>query len=127
MAAALIGGIVSSKLLPGSSIYVYDPSTASLDNLKSKYGIVPVKSNTELVQKSDIVFIAVKPGLAPVVLKDVSPVVQTSRHLFISICAGITIDALAGSLPAATKIVRVMPNTPSLVGKGASGFAVGTF
>jgi len=125
MASAIIGGIVSSGLLPGSKVHVYDPSPAQIEQLQKQYGIVAEKNNCELVKSSDIIVIAVKPLYAPAVLREVRPVIDTSRHVFVSICAGISLAALAADVPAGTKLVRVMPNTPALVRKGASGFTTG--
>ncbi|BFZ21126.1 hypothetical protein BsWGS_24165 [Bradybaena similaris] len=89
-------------------------------------GVRTTQDNKELVSDSDIVVIAVKPNIVKVILQEVAPVVQTGRHLFISIAAGVTIRAIEQSLPPGTHVVRVMPNTPALVLAGASVMAPGS-
>lgn len=126
MASALIGGIVSSKTVSGPNVFVYDPSPQQLDQLHKKYSITPAQTNMDVVRKADVIFVAVKPHLAENVLKEVNSSLDPSRHIVISICAGLSLDTLASWIPAKVKLVRVMPNTPALVGKGASGFSIGT-
>lgn len=74
---------------------------------------------------ADIIVVAVKPSAFPDVLAALAPAIDTDRHLVISIAAGITTAAMEAALPAGTRVVRVMPNTPCLVGAGASVFARG--
>jgi pyrroline-5-carboxylate reductase len=73
---------------------------------------------------AEIVFIAVKPGIVPVVLREVSGAI-TPQHLVISIAAGVPIASMESLLPAGARVVRVMPNTPCLVGASATAFALG--
>ena len=68
-----------------------------------------------------IVVLAVKPQVMGDVCRDIAPVVQNTRPLMVSIAAGLTADTLDTWLGGGLPLVRVMPNTPSLVGKGAAG------
>jgi pyrroline-5-carboxylate reductase len=74
---------------------------------------------------SDILVIGVKPGAVPAVLAALAPAIETTRHLVVSIAAGVTLGALEAALPPGTRVARVMPNTPCLVGEGASVYAMG--
>lgn len=85
----------------------------------------PMHSNVELVKASDVVVLAVKPSLVPDVLKEVKPEV-TRDKLVVSIAAGVTISSIEECLPADSKVVRVMPNTPSLVCEGATVYSIGS-
>jgi pyrroline-5-carboxylate reductase len=73
---------------------------------------------------ADVLVLAVKPQVMAAVLADVKPAV-TAKQLVISIAAGWALDALAAGLPAGTRLVRVMPNTPCLVGASAAAFTPG--
>ena len=74
---------------------------------------------------SDVIIVAVKPAAFPAVLDALAPSIDVGRHLVVSIAAGITTAAMERRLPPGARVVRVMPNTPSLVGAGASVFALG--
>ena len=79
----------------------------------------------EVAAASDVIIVAVKPSAFRDVLTALAPAIDTDRHLVISIAAGVTTAAMEAALPASTRVVRVMPNTPCLVGAGASVFARG--
>jgi pyrroline-5-carboxylate reductase len=80
--------------------------------------------STDLVRRAEVVVLAVKPAQMADALAGIGPVV-TTRHLLVSIAAGVTLSAIEGSLPAGARVIRVMPNTPALVGMSASAFARG--
>ena len=77
-----------------------------------------------VVQLSDVIVLAVKPQSMRQVLENVRPFI-TNDKLIISIAAGITIKSIVEGLGPGTKVVRVMPNTPALIGEGASAYAIG--
>lgn len=117
MATALISGFVSSEKFKSEDILVYDLCEPKLEELKNDFGIVPKNSSTELEAASDIVILAVKPNVIPFILKELN---CYNDKLYISIAAGITLSVLSEALGNDKKIVRVMPNTPALVGCGMS-------
>jgi pyrroline-5-carboxylate reductase len=81
-------------------------------------------SNPELVGKARVLILAVKPGQVDEVLAEIRPRF-TRHHLLISIAAGVPLSRLEAGLGGRARVIRVMPNTPALVGASASGFAVG--
>ena len=83
------------------------------------------ESNSDLVERSDVVFLAVKPQQMGTVLEEIRSVV-TPDKLIVSIAAGVPMAAMSSRLGEAIRLVRVMPNTPCLVGRGACGFCLGT-
>lgn len=124
MASALMDGLVLNKAVSSSgAIYCSDPWDQARE-LASKKGYHSTDSNVEVCQNStDAVIIAVKPNVVSDVCKSISSV--NSDAVIVSIAAGVTIKTLESSLPG-RRVVRVMPNTPCLVGQAAVGFALGT-
>lgn len=124
MAEAIISGLVSSELVPRGKIQVSDIDENRLDYLRDKYGVGVVKGNEKVVAGSDVVVLAVKPQVLQEVVLPLREVF-TAGQLVISIAAGITINKLSSWLPDGQPIVRVMPNTPCLIGEGISAIACG--
>ena len=83
-----------------------------------------VSPELQVVERSDVLVLAVKPQTTPQVLAQLRPLVGP-RHLVVSIAAGISIASLLEGLGLERRIVRVMPNTPALLGEGASAYALG--
>lgn len=125
MAGALISGLVKANLVNPQQIFASDINREQLERLASKLGINTTKDNKELVGKVDIVVLAVKPQGMEGVLADVRSIAKGDQ-LFISIAAGITVGFLETGLPT-IPVIRVMPNTPSLVGEGAAAIALGAY
>ncbi|QEY34072.1 pyrroline-5-carboxylate reductase [Caproiciproducens galactitolivorans] len=119
MAGAIINGIVGTKTFPAQKIYVYDINTEKSEALKKKAGIQSVPSLDELVKNCSILFLAVKPQNFSEVLADLKPFVN-DRILFVSIAAGISTSYITRELGCNCPVIRTMPNTPLLVGKGAT-------
>ena len=124
MASALVGGL-RAQGWPANRLWLSDRSEEQL-NAHAAHGLRTTTDNAELLEKADVVVLAVKPQVMASVLKPLAKQAQARRPLIISIAAGIPIDALARWLGAAAgsdalPIVRAMPNTPSLVQAGATG------
>lgn len=124
MATALAKGLVRAEFTSANQITASDVVAAARDHFVHETGGNSCVSNAEVVSRAQIVVLAVKPQSMPLVLQELSPLLTTD-HLVISIAAGITLATLTDALGADKHLIRVMPNTPCLVGKGASGFAVG--
>ena len=122
MATALIRGALAAGLCEPKDIIVSDPYPAAREALAA-LGVIATEDNDE-VAKSPIVIVCVKPT-------DVVPAIAAANEglegkLIISIAAGITLEQLRrGVQPSEARIVRVMPNTPALVGAGAAAYACG--
>ena len=121
MAGAIIGGMVEKKAYQGSQIAVSGKDRMSLENLKQKYGVAITEDNQVIMEQCDVVFLSVKPQVLSEVLTQIAPWVKENQ-LFVSIAAGKTIEWLEQGFGKEIKLVRVMPNTPALVGEGCSGF-----
>lgn len=119
MGASLIGGLIADGY-PANKIWVTDPSTTKLMHLKETFGVHTTTDNQTAVNTADIVLIAVKPQILPDVAKTLATPIQQRKPLVISIAAGIREYALQTWLGGNIPIVRCMPNTPALIGCGAS-------
>lgn len=103
------------------SLYAYDPNNEMIKRL-NEFGVSPCVSEAELVEKCDYVFLAVKPQQLETVL-DSAKNAFTDKKVIISICAGITAEYIQSKTVPDAKVVLVMPNTPLLLGEGASALS----
>jgi len=125
MATALAKGFVAAGSLPATSIMAFDVIAATGQRFVDQTGGSLVESNRDVVNKAKVVFLAVKPQQMSTVLSDLRHYV-TPDHLLVSIAAGVSLKAMTAGLQKETRLIRVMPNTPCLVGMGASAFCRGT-
>jgi len=124
MGEVLTSGIISGDLLSPESITVSDILRERLDYLEEKYWVSVRTDNKEAIKGVDIVILTVKPQNMADVLEDISDVIDKTK-LVISIAAGITIKFIEGYFKKQIRVIRAMPNTPALVGEGATALAVG--
>ncbi len=124
MATALIRGMLRSGVAGTAAIVASDPLESARSSLAADTWIRVHEGNLPVVEQSDVLVLAVKPQTMPQVLAELRPLVEP-RHLVVSIAAGISIAALVEGLGPERRIVRVMPNTPALLGEGASAYALG--
>ena len=123
MARALIKGVIASGLYRPSDLWVTDTLSEARRLVGRRYGVESARDNRELVRGSEVVLLAVKPQVLPAVLDECRP--DVGRQLFVSIAAGVTLRRLEAGLGSGARVVRVMPNTPALLGKGMSVLAAG--
>lgn len=124
MATALARGLVRAKLAEPGHIFASDPISAARDAFARETGGASAASNSEVVKSARVIFLAVKPDQAGAVLGEVRASFS-AEHLLVSIAAGVPLAKLEAALPAGARVIRVMPNTPALVGESASAFALG--
>ena len=118
MASAIIGGIVKKGIIPANEIICSSPVEAEREKAADAFGINVTASNIEVVKKSEVILLAVKPQVIPVVVEEIKEDTDDAQ-LIISIVAGKTIKWFNEAFGRKMKIVRTMPNTPALVGMGA--------
>jgi pyrroline-5-carboxylate reductase len=125
MARALARGFVAAGLVGGEKFVAFDPVAATASAFAGEVpGAVIAKSNAEVASRSQVIFLAVKPQSMPAVMSELAGKIGPEK-LFVSIAAGITLAKLCDGLKT-QRIIRVMPNTPALVGQGASAYALGS-
>ena len=123
MARALAGGLLEAGLGP-DRIFASDPFPEARAAFEGAIGSKPLESNDPVVVASDVVVLAVKLGAVGAVLRGLDPT-ESARPLWISIAAGVPLTQLRDALPATTRVVRTMPNTPALVRAGATAYFPG--
>ena len=126
MATALASGFVAMGKLKPQNLIGSDPYPEALKVFEENTGGQITDKNTDVARDADLIFLAVKPEKVGDALESIQRYWRES-HCLISIVAGAKLDQLAAHLPAGARILRVMPNTPALVGSSASAFALGEF
>ena len=124
MGEALINGILRAGLSSSDKIMVSDVDKKRLQILEKEAGIKTTQDNKKITSDSDIIILAVKPNMMGNILDELNSEI-TSKHLIISIAAGVPLSFMESSLNEGCRVVRVMPNTPCLVGETAAGYALG--
>jgi pyrroline-5-carboxylate reductase len=125
MATALASGFIRARLVAPRQAVASDPSAAARSQFSKETGARTVGSNIEVLKRARQLILAVKPGQVPGVLAEIRDQF-TSQHLLISVAAGVPLAKLESGLGAEARVIRVMPNTPALVGASASAYALGT-
>lgn len=124
MAAALAGGFIRAGLVSPQQVIASDPNEPARLSFAKQTGARVTASNSEVLRFAEVLVVAVKPGQVREVLTDVRQDFKP-QHLVLSIAAGVSLQQLESMLPEATRVIRIMPNTPALVGASASAFSLG--
>lgn len=129
MGGAILHGLVASGLAEGG-VTATNRSIAKAAELADLEGVTSVAlearpaGNTEAAASADIVLVGVKPAMVPDLLDEIAPHLRQGA-VVVSLAAGVTLDTFARHLGEDVAVIRSMPNTPSLVGKGVTGLAAG--
>ncbi|MGI5851037.1 MAG: pyrroline-5-carboxylate reductase [Caldicoprobacterales bacterium] len=119
MASSIIKGVIKDKLYNPNQILVYDVLAHQLDKIAHETSISTAMNNIELLEKCSTVIIAVKPNAYSVLLDEIVDAI-TPHHILISIAAGVATDYIKKRIRNKCRVIRVMPNTPAMVGEGMS-------
>lgn len=125
MAEAMVKGILKAELMTRQQLYAYDCSAERMNYLQKKYAINIVESEVKLISEVDILLIAVKPQNIKAVLEGLKGIMRP-EILVMSIVAGASLAMLEGKL-VNTPVVRLMPNTPAMVGEAMTAIVQGHF
>ncbi len=120
MASSLIGGLVA-KGWQADHLFVSDPVQEQCQRLAAAYGVQACRDNNTAVAQADVLILAIKPQVMRDVLLGIQDAVNQKHPLVISIAAGIPLSAITDILGSGIAVVRCMPNTPAMVGMGATG------
>lgn len=128
MSGAIVKGMTGGKNpYHAQNIYITSKSVTSAENLAAACGANALPSAAEVVEKSDILLLAVKPHVLAEILPELREKIAAKKTLVISIAAGKTLATLASLLPEGTPIARVMPNINAKIGAATSGVCVNDF
>lgn len=120
MANAIIAGLVAHGY-PASMITVCSPTPVRRDKMAQDYGIISTNDNFTATQQADVIVLAVKPQMMKEVCEPLQKLTNLENKLILTIAAGIPAARYNDYFAHSLRLVRIMPNTPSLVGKGVSG------
>lgn len=126
MASSLISGLISDGF-PKQQLWASDVLTDQLNKLSQQYGIHTMTDNQHAAEQADVIVLALKPQMVAQVVKELSAVIKPQCHLVICLAAGVRLVDLHRWFGADVPIVRCMPNTPALVGSGATALFANTF
>ena len=122
MGGAILKGYSKKAALSGSEILAYDADPAKLMEIAEKYRVYPAKSPALLVAGSDIVILGLKPDIFEKVMPEISEA-YTDDKVVVSMAAGVSISFIEKYLGQKAKVIRIMPNTPALIGQGMTAVA----
>ena len=117
MGGAIIGGIINSDIASPENVIVSDKNEQALKNINEEYGVKVTSDNKETADKADVLFLCVKPQFLYGVIDEIKNSVSDNT-VIVSIVAGQAIETIEKAFEHNIKLVRVMPNTPALVGEG---------
>ena len=124
MAGAIIKGLLKTGFVAPENVLATQAETEGIVEKEQALGVKILLDNKALAEKSDVIFVAVKPNQVEEVLNEISSLI-TFEKLVVSIAAGVKIDKIESKLPSNARVIRVMPNTPALVGEGMSAIVGG--
>ncbi|SMN15104.1 Pyrroline-5-carboxylate reductase [uncultured Candidatus Thioglobus sp.] len=119
MAYALISGLLDNGFL-AKNIKLSDTDKVLLSQRKVQFNLETFTDNTQLAEQCDVIVLAIKPQIIPILCKEIQANID-HKPLIISIAAGIKSGDINRWLGGGASIIRTMPNTPALIGKGATG------
>jgi pyrroline-5-carboxylate reductase len=125
MGSALARGLTQAGAMSPANLTLYDVHALKARQLAQEIGATAAASAGDAVADADLILIAVKPGIVTSVLQSIADRL-TESHLVISIAAGVRVDKMEAVVPAGVPVIRCMPNTPCLVGAGATALCRGT-
>ena len=117
MGGAIISGYAKQAARDGQTLLAFDLNTEKLLALAEKTGLIPCSSQEELVQRSDVLVLAIKPNMFDTVLTELAPLIISGK-VIVTMAAGISMGFIESCLGAGTPIIRIMPNTPAMVNQG---------
>lgn len=119
MGASLLGGLIKNKYNP-AKLWITDTDSTKLERLKRLYQINTSTQNSEAIASADVIILAVKPQIIKQVIEEIVPAIKKQKPLILSIAAGVRMASIEQWAGNTIPLVRVMPNTPALIGCGAS-------
>ena len=124
MARAILGGAVRTGIVTPEATLVADLSAEQTARIAGETGCRVAADNAQVARESDLIIFATKPHQVVAICEEIRPFTRPDQ-LFVSICAGVRTAGIEAALQGEPRVVRVMPNTPALIGRGAAAVAGG--
>lgn len=124
MAAALLRGLLRAGGLTAEQVQITDVDAAKAQKLATEHGVAVSADTRELARWASTLILAVKPQSMALALADCAATISLDT-LVISVAAGVRCDTIAAALPSGARVIRAMPNTPALIGAGATALSAG--
>ncbi|WP_077305944.1 pyrroline-5-carboxylate reductase [Terribacillus halophilus] len=127
MTEAIVKGVIKAELLPASHIWMTNHANEErLQRMHATYGVTVTRNQADLLKKTDIIILSVKPKDAEQALLSLGEAQLGKEQVVVSLMAGITTAYLESFLPAGQSVIRVMPNTSATILEAATAIAAGT-
>lgn len=124
MGPAILRGVIRAGLVEKKQVMASEPRDEARELLAQELGIKATADNREVCDFADVIILAVKPQVVPIVLDEVSNKIGKNK-IVVSIAAGVPTSQIEARLEPGARVIRVMPNTPCIVGAAASAYAPG--
>lgn len=125
MGQALLAGVLRAGVVSKSDVWIYNSTPESSANVAKQFDVQVAQDKSGVIRECDVVLLGCKPYQVEQVLGELNDELP-GNTVILSVAAGITLARMEKASPKGTRLIRVMPNTPSLIGCGASGVAAGT-
>lgn len=126
MGGALIEGAIRAGMVSPDKVWVHSRTQESASTMAEKLGVHVANDNSHVIRECDLVLLGCKPYQIVDILSEIGSELPGDTVL-LSVAAGITLEKMESACPEGTRIIRAMPNTPSLIGLGASGISGGKY
>ncbi len=127
MARAIIRGMISTQQVRPGQVWISEVNPDQVTSLAADTGVNAANNNFELARQCDVLVLATKPHHVSGVMEEIRGVLERERHLVISICAGVRTHRIEEAAGPDVHVIRVMPNTPALIGSGSAAIAGGKY
>ncbi|KOS27243.1 pyrroline-5-carboxylate reductase [Bacillus anthracis] len=126
MGIAMVGGMINKNIVSSNQIICSDLNVINLKNASDKYGITITTNNNEVANSADILILSIKPDLYTSVINEIKDEIKSQIKndvIVVTIAAGKSVKSTEDEFDIKLKVIRVMPNTPVLVGEGMSALS----
>lgn len=121
MGGTIIGAAIASGVAQAADIIVYDKNRDAAERFAREYGTLTAESAVAAAQNADILFVAVKPGVVPELIKEIRDAALKPGKIIVSIAAGVQVSTYTELLSEEIRLVRTIPNMPAMVREGITG------
>lgn len=127
MGRALAVGAIEAGAVSAGNLVAHDVSAEAVDSLRAEHDVTAADSVAQVLESCDVLLLCTKPNDVLGVLREVaSSGTEEHRLLLVSVAAGVTVQTIERHIFNHARVIRAMPNTPALVGKGAAAFTLGS-